>query len=132
MKPMMKTLLAVVPVLILAACAGSQEELTLAQKLEQKHYRLGEPVERIRDYRVSGWNSVDDEHLIIHAGPSESYLLTLRTPCHNLRSAEHIAFSTTVGSLTRLDKVIVRSRPDGFTEHCWIEAMHALQRLPPA
>lgn len=113
-----------------AACAGTPAEpVTLEQKLEQKRYSLGEPVERIRDYRLTGWNSVDDEHLIIHTGPSRSYLLTLRTPCHNLRSAEDIALSTTVGSLTRLDKVIVRSRPDGFTEHCLIEEMNELERL---
>lgn len=131
MKRISKSLAAACAALVVAACAATPaQQLTLAQRLEQKSYRLGEPVERIRDYRITGWNTVDDDHLIIHTGPSDSYLLTLRWPCHNLRTAEHIAVSTTVGNLTRLDKVIVRSFPDGFTEHCPIDAMHTLKRLP--
>lgn len=133
MRLMTKSLIAAVAAVSLVACATSaprEEPLTLAQQLEQKRYTVGERVDRIRDYRLSGWNSIDDEHLIIHTGPRDSYLLTLKSPCHNLRSAEHIALSTTVGSVTTFDKIIVRSHPAGFTERCLIEDMHELKRVP--
>ncbi len=127
-----KTLMGTVSALVLAACASATPDpLSLERELEQRRYALGEPVERIRDYRLNGWNSVDNTHLIIHTGPSDAYLLTLRSPCHNLRTAENIALSTTAGSLTRLDKVVVRSAPDGYTEHCVIVEMNELERLSP-
>ncbi|MEJ8567158.1 DUF6491 family protein [Elongatibacter sediminis] len=124
-------LLILASVLALAACASTPpEKLTLKQKLEQRHYTVGESVERIRNYRLNGWNSIDEKHLIIHTGPSDSYLITLRNPCHNLRSAENIAISSTTGSVTRMDKVMVRDRPSGYVEHCMIDSMHELNKLP--
>ena len=75
---------------------------------------------------------MDERHLIIHTGPSDSYLISLTVTCRNLRTAEDIALSTTAGSVTHLDKVIVHDRPTGVTEHCPIESIHALERLPAA
>ena len=115
--------------LALMACAGAQQEpLTLEQKLAEKNYQLGEPVEKIYDYRLDGWNYLDREHVIMHTGPSGHYLVSLRNPCVNLLGAEVIAFTTTVGHLTRYDKLLVKDTTR-VLERCYIESLHKLEKI---
>lgn len=130
--PPTKTMLStVLSALLLTACASTTGEPdSLQGQLARNRYELGLAVTEIRDYRLTGWNAVDDRHLIIHTGPSDSYLISLTVACRNLRTAENIALSTTAGNVTHLDKVIVHNRPTGVTEHCPIESIHALERLP--
>lgn len=99
------------------------------QQLEKRKYTLGKTVDRIEDYRISGWNSMDDRHVIIHTSPTRSYLITLSSPCRNLLSAENLAFSTTVGSLTRHDKLLVRSSATAYTEQCYIDMLQELDKV---
>lgn len=116
---------------VLSACGGTpDQELTLDQKLDKRKYTLGKTVDRVQDYRISGWNSMDDRHVIIHTSPTRSYLVTLRSPCRNLDTAETLAFSTTVGSLTRHDKLLVRSSSMGYTEQCFIDMLQELDKVP--
>jgi len=111
---------------LLAACAGTREAPpTVEQMLAEKNFRIDEPVSRIRDYRLNGWNYLDREHVIMHSGVADSYLVSLRTNCDGLFSAENIAFSTTVGSLTDMDRLIVRG-PGRWVESCYIESLHKL------
>lgn len=132
MIPITTILPVLLSVVMLGACAATapEEPPTLEERLQQKDYLLGAPVREVQDYRLTGWNYVDDEHLIIHSGPSEYYLLSLSMKCRNLRSAEDVALSTTAGKLTHLDKVIVRSGPSGYTERCPIKAINVLERMP--
>lgn len=114
----------------LEACGGTPDgELSLDQQLAKKKYTLGKTVDRVHDYSISGWNSVDDRHVIIHTSPTRSYLVTLRSPCRNLDTAETLAFSTTVGNLTRHDKLLVRSSSMGYTEQCFIDTLQELDKV---
>ena len=89
-------------------------------------YRLGEPIERIYEYRVNGWNYLDRRHVILRSGVSDRYLITLQNDCRGLMSNEIIAYTTTVNQLTVFDKLLVR---DGMSvlEQCWIRSLHKLQ-----
>jgi len=114
----------------LVACAGTPDEggMSLELQLEQKGYAIGEPVDRIHNYRLNGWNDVDRYNVIIRTGPSDRYLVSLKNPCDGLRSAQSIAFKTTTGSLTKFDSLQVRGSP-GFVERCLIDSLHKLVKL---
>jgi hypothetical protein len=116
----------------LAACATEpRETMSLADRLATRNYLLGEEVKRIRDYRINGWNHVDDYHVIITAGVRDEYLVALRNRCPELRSATHLAFSTTAGSLTEFDKLMV-STPGGGVDRCYVSALYKLAKKPRA
>lgn len=116
--------------LMLAACSSTpaQPPKSLQEKLADKGWVLGEKVDAIDNYRVDGWNEVDDEHLIFSAGPSRDYVLSLMSPCQNLRSANAVAFTSTGTRVTALDKVVVRGT--GFTDQCPITAINKISRAP--
>lgn len=114
---------------VLVACAGTPETLpTLEQKLAAKNYKLGDPVERIQQWRLDSWAYLDGQHVIMQTAPSTYYLVSLRQTCHGLSSAEDIAFTTTVNQLTHFDKLLVR-RSGGSIERCYITALHKLEKI---
>jgi hypothetical protein len=116
----------------ISACAtGPAEPESLADKLKARNYIFGEPVERIRNHRINGWNRIDDRHVIIKAGVSDDYLLVLRNPCMNLSSAMELAFTSTAGALTEFDKLMV-SGPGGYVDRCYIHEMYKINRIEMA
>lgn len=111
------------------ACAVSPEQpLTLEEKLAAKGYQIGEQVRRIQNYRLHGWSYVDREHVIMSAGASDHYLVSLKSPCSDLQGAINIAFTTTVGNLTDHDKLIVRA-PGDLRDTCLIDTLHELEKV---
>ena len=114
--------------IVLCACAISPEiPLTLEQKLEARNYTVGEEVKRIRNYRINGWNYLDSTHVVMTAGASERYLVTLRNRCSELSSATNIAFTTTVGNLSVHDKILVKGLTN-FIDHCFIQSLNKLEK----
>lgn len=116
--------------LALGACAATPEAATgptLDQKLEKLGYKQGDSVQSIIHYSIDGWNFIDDEHLVFNSGPSRDYLITTLVPCHGLRGADKIAFTTTSMDVTTLDKLIVRDA--GFSDQCPIKSIHELKRI---
>lgn len=117
-----------------AACAAApappEDDRTLPLRLALRHFEIVEPVDRIRDFRINGWYYVDRRHVIFRAGVSKYYLLSFRSPCHTIHTAETIGFSTTIGRVTRFDKVLVRDRA-GFVEQCLITEIHKLNKTRP-
>ncbi len=89
----------------------------LDTKLQALGYDVGESIERIEHYRVNGWNYVDDQHIVVYAGPSQRYLISTLNYCRDLSSTENIGFTTTSSSLTKFDKLIVRGA-GGIVQHC--------------
>ncbi len=128
MSPMKCLFVLLVPAIGLMACAGNPgPQLTLEQKLAERNYQLGEPVERILQYRLDGWTYLDREHVIMQTEPSTYYLISLRKPCHDLMTAETIAFTTTTNQLTRYDKLLVKGS-GSMVDHCYIDALHKLKK----
>ncbi|MFT3930373.1 MAG: DUF6491 family protein [Spongiibacteraceae bacterium] len=100
---------------------------TLETKLSALGYAQGEAVDRIEHYRVDGWNYIDDQHIVIYAGPSNRFLITLLTHCRDLSSTEHIGFTTTTNSLTKFDKLVVRDM-SGIMQNCPITQINTLTK----
>lgn len=121
------------PYLIVMAVVGCAapppEPQRWEERLSARGYVMAESVERIRDYRINGWNELDRRHVVIHTGVRDRYLITLRNPCEGLVTADLLAFSTTVGSVTRFDRLVVRG-PGQWLETCWIDTIHRLERPP--
>lgn len=120
-----------IPALLLAAlCAGhvvaADDETALTAKLTRLGYAPGASVEKIQGYKLDGWNYLDSKHIMIYTGPSERYLIGLMNTCHDLSTAENIAFSTTVSQLTKFDKLIVQGA-GGMRQDCPITEIRELK-----
>lgn len=100
---------------------------TLVSKLSALGYEQGEAVDRIEHYRVDGWNYIDDQHIVIYAGPSNRFLITTLIHCRDLSSTEHIGFTTTTNSLTKFDKLVVRDM-SGIMQTCPITQINTLTK----
>ena len=118
-------------VLLLSACAsdggGATKGPTLEDRLAERGYKLGSTVEQIADYRVDGWNYIDNQHVIFDAGIKREYLVTVQTNCPGLMGADTIAFTSTVSYVTKFDKLIVRDA--GFDNQCPIVELRELKPI---
>ena len=116
----------------LLGCAMSSESpLTVYQELDKRDLRIAEPVDRIQNYRISGWNYLDREHLILLDGVNRKYLVTLDRPCYGLQTNEVIAHTSTTSVLTTFDKFLVRD-VGNVVEQCHIESLHRLEETGAA
>ncbi|MBT8062122.1 MAG: hypothetical protein HKO64_00265 [Xanthomonadales bacterium] len=122
---------------LLGACASQPStdlslepstKMTLADKLREKRFVIEGPANRISNFRLSGWNYVDDYHVILTAGVRDHYLVTLRSYCYNLDGAFRIGFTSTIGSLTTSDVLLVES-PGGRADRCTIRSIDRLSRI---
>lgn len=100
------------------------------QLLAEKGYTIGEPAERIQQFRFNCWNYLDREHVMLSLNSSRHYLISLRTSCNSLFGAHAIAFSNTGSFLTNFDTLTVRDNTNAaqssVLEHCLIESMNEL------
>ncbi len=118
----------VIPVLILYACASNPaDSVPLEEKLAKLGYTIGQPVKRINNFQINGWNSVDLKHVVFNFGASRNYLVTLRTSCNGVLNASLISFSTTIGLLTDKDKLLVRDSSRHLSQ-CYIKTIHELEK----
>lgn len=122
---------------LVGACASQPSDelslkpdskMTLGDKLKAKNYVIEGPANRISNFRLSGWNYVDDYHVILTAGVRDYYLVTLRSYCFNLDGAFRIGFTNTIGSLTTADALLVES-PGGRAERCPIRTIDRLAKI---
>jgi hypothetical protein len=123
--------LSIALMVLLAACATPSqgpEPLNLDRQLADRHYLMGPPIDRIRNYYLSSWSYVDNYHVIMRAGARDHYLVTLRSYCPDLSSATSIAFTTTVGSLTTSDVLLVRG-PGNILDRCHIRHINRLEKI---
>ena len=118
----------IVVLLLVCACASEPPKtVPLEQRLAKQGYSMGQQVKRITDYRINGWSSLDRFNIIFNVGAAKNYLITVRIPCDGLLTAEHVAFSTTIGDLTDKDKLVVRGG-GRHLESCFIDTIHKLEK----
>ncbi len=118
---------------LLSACTTTQSgPQTVEQLLAKKGYTIGPPTDRVEQFRFTGWNYLDREHVMLTLPGSRHYLISLRVSCNSLYGAHVIDFSN-IGSgsfLTNSDTLIVRDngnvQESGIPEHCMIESMNEL------
>lgn len=118
--------------MLLSACSQQalrDETLPLAERLAVLGFRQGEPVKSVWQVDIDGWQYLDKSHMVLGSGPGRSYLVEFSHPCRNLNFSNRIGYSTTVGSLTALDK-IVSIDTGGFPEHCLIGEIYRLEKVP--
>ncbi|SFQ07135.1 DUF6491 family protein [Pseudomonas borbori] len=118
--------------MLLTACSQQalrDETLPLAERLAVLGFRQGEPVKSVWQVDIDGWQYLDKSHMVLGSGPGRSYLVEFSYPCRNLNFSNLITCSTTVDSLTTLDK-IVSIDSGGFPEHCLIGEIYRLEQVP--
>ena len=101
----------------------------LADSLAKQKLAVSEQkVDQIWQYRIDGYQVVDDRAVIMTNGASEKYLVELSFPCTGLSTSWNIGFTTTTSNLTRFDKLIV---PGAFGQPggCTIDS---IMKLEPA
>lgn len=126
---MMKTVTQLLVLLALTACvANTAPTVPLAQKLQDQGYRVGAEVKRVSNFRLNGWSEVDDRHIMMTSGVSQRYLVSLRSRCFNLAGAQTIAYTTTVGSLTVSDSILVKDF-SRIAERCPIQSIFQLEAI---
>ncbi|MDX1460556.1 MAG: DUF6491 family protein [Xanthomonadales bacterium] len=122
--------------LLVSACATTQDDdlslkardkPSLGDLLKARNLVVEGPVNRIPGFRLNSWQYLDDYHVIITSGVRDRYLVTLRTYCFHLDSAIRIGFTSSVGSLTSADSLLV-SGPGGSVERCSIRSIDRLRR----
>ncbi|MCQ4272654.1 MULTISPECIES: DUF6491 family protein [Pseudomonas] len=119
--------------LLLAACAQQpyrDESLPLDERLALLGFRQGEATDSILAFNVSGWQHLDSRHITLESGIGRNFLIVFSNPCYNLESGNRIGYSTTGGSLTRLDRIVAVD--NGMPQSCLIGDIYRLEKLPKA
>jgi hypothetical protein len=127
--------------LLLAACAATGPATPQsapkpdphAQRLadalaKQKLVVADQKIDEIWQYRIDGYQTIDDQAVIMTNGAHEKYLVELGFPCEGLSTSWNIGFTTTTSSLTRFDKLIV----PGTIGHPGGCPIQSLMKLEPA
>ena len=105
------------------------DSLTATQIAEGAGYILLEPVQRIRNYRIDGWNYVNNRAITLDTGVNDTYLVTLLRPCRDLRTSDMIATTSTIGDLTKYDSIIADFNST-VRLHCPIDKLYRLEKKP--
>lgn len=117
----MKTrLAAAASVALLAACAGGAPHRG-ASALEEYQAYAGPPVKSFHFFSLAGWYSVDDAHVVIETAINTAYLITLYAPCPELGFTERLGLTSTAGTVSHFEAVIVRDH-----QRCQIAEMRPL------
>ena len=109
--------------LTLSACANGPI------KLDPKYvFPDLEQVSSVSGFSVSGWESVDSRSLIIHTGPSQSYLLILATRLNDLNFSEDISLTSTGSRIeARFDCVRLADTSCAGSTSAFIDVIYKLQ-----
>lgn len=127
-----KGFLLIACVTALVACATNKVEenqLTPEQIAEEAGYEIIEPVKRILNYRIDGWNYIAVNALKISAGVRDDYLIILLHSCHGLRSVDVIGTTSTGNSLSKFESVVVEDMAFG-QEQCPIDSLYKIKKIP--
>ncbi len=134
---MITRLLALSLTAMLFACASNTATtMSPSQLAQDRGYELGEPVDRIMNYRLDGWNYLNPQVVIIHSGVNRDHLVTLRNRCHELMSAETIATTSTGNAMrAKFDAIIVSldglrpTRSASNTRKCYIDSIYEISKV---
>lgn len=99
----------------------------IKEELAKRDLRLGEPVGRLRQIRISGWNRLDRQHLLLTVGVSEKYLMRLMRECQGLSDNATVQFTTVGSDVTDMDQVKVTGGPG--RDSCQIQEIRKLEKV---
>lgn len=119
-----------------AGAAAAEKDKTVEysdrvkERLAQQKLRIGEPVDRIPQRLINGWNRVDNQTLILTLGVSKKYLVRLMRDCRGLESSEDVQFTSVGGDVTDQDQIKVRGTLG--VDSCHIAEIRKLERVEDA
>lgn len=97
----------------LASCEatgnGSRNEAAINRALDRLEVQRGNVVNSVSNFRINGWQAVNDRNLIVTAGLHDHYLVTLSIPCQDLTYAFNIGIDSRTTALSRGDYIVVNS-----------------------
>lgn len=117
---------------LLSACASVADKSpapTLEERLQKQNLQIGESVQRINSFGISGWSYLNERNVLIDNGPGNQYLIKTNMDCDELNFANTLGYTTTAGSLTKFDRLKSRSTT-GMPVDCGIEAIYKLEKIP--
>lgn len=107
----LRTVVACVCGLLLAACAGTAPRDRMAERLEEYRAVAGEPVPHFRYFQLWSWEPLGHEAVAIYTRPGEAWLLDLTGPCLDLPYTPVIAVSSSLQRVyARFDNVYTGRR----------------------
>jgi hypothetical protein len=113
-----------ISVLIIMAVSCAATTTTLPEK-----YNLDndlEAIDQIFTFKVSSWEQVDHQSIILRANLNDYYLLILHRPIDRMISGLSIGVSSTVSTIrSGFDRIIVNDTP--FTEYYFIDKIYKLK-----
>ena len=137
-----KKLILVLSVLALVACAGApgptlinplatqtEREKALDMKLEKMGYINKKPTERIGYTRFSGWNYLDDQHIMVTFGANKHFVIKFKSQCYDAQYAQTLRFDTVMSSITPNDRAYL-GRNVRSMQPCWIDEIYTIEKKP--
>lgn len=125
----LKFLISLLFVSVLSACA-TKGGMTNKEKAEAyQAFIISEQLpelDRITAFKLNGWASLGDKHLIIYKTHSKPYLITLNRGCYDLDFAMAIKVHSDGSTLnTKFDSISV---PGEIEMKCFIKTIHKLTK----
>jgi hypothetical protein len=95
--------------LITVACSGIPRRARDLAELDRYLQYAGPPVDHITYLgRYDNWQAVGQYQLVLWTGINDAYLITVASPCENLRFSNRIAVTQTANTLySKFDAVLV-------------------------
>ena len=122
MKEMIKVFSISVLLIMAVSCAATMATLPEKYSLDNDL----EAIDQISTFRVSSWEQVDHQSIILRANWNDYYLLVLHRPIDRMISGLSIGISSTVSSIRPgFDRIIVNDTP--FTEYYFIDKIYRLK-----
>ncbi len=117
--------------LLSTACAAPypQEHKTQQQLLAEQGYVRGEAIRSIPNYRISGWEYLDPQNIILNGGARQKYLVVFTSRCQDLRWSETLATTSTLSQLTVFDTVLTRRFDSPGLSRCPIQELYLLESI---
>ena len=92
---------------------SARQERQINETLAEMGVARGEVVNRISNFTVNGFNTINDRALVVTSGVHDHFLVTLMMPCIELNFAFTIGFDTGNRSyISSMDDVLVRPLHD--------------------
>jgi hypothetical protein len=103
-------LVLLIAALTTVACSGIPRRDRDVSELDRYLQYAGPPVDRITYLgHYDNWQSVGPYQIVLWTGINDAYLITVQSPCENLRFAQRIGVTRTGSTIySRFDSVLVK------------------------
>lgn len=110
--------------LLLSACGSNPTRPNYDQFVMEHDLKQ---VNRVQQFRFTGWQPLDTDYLILLGIQNRAYLLELMSPCQDLPFAQKIALKQTYRTtlVAKFDKVLVQ---DQMPVSCTIDKIYELSK----